>query len=47
MEYSSGNHFSPKNFYAITKYSFQKIEEFYKLKNKKINKFLIVALQLL
>jgi nucleoside-diphosphate-sugar epimerase len=36
MEYSSDNHFSPKNFYAITKYSFQKIEEFYKLKNKKI-----------
>ena len=36
MEYSSGNHFSPKNFYAITKYSFQKIEEFYKLNNKKI-----------
>jgi CDP-3, 6-dideoxy-D-glycero-L-glycero-4-hexulose-4-reductase len=36
MEYSSGNHFSPKNFYAITKYSFQKIEDFYKLNNKKI-----------
>ena len=36
MEYSSNNHFSPKNFYAITKYSFQKIEEFYKLNNKKI-----------
>jgi len=36
MEYSSGNYFSPKNFYAITKYSFQKIEEFYKLNNKKI-----------
>ena len=36
MEYSQGNHFSPKNFYAITKYSFQKIEEFYKLNNKKI-----------
>jgi nucleoside-diphosphate-sugar epimerase len=36
MEYSQGNHFSPKNFYAITKYSFQKIEEFYKLNNKNI-----------
>jgi CDP-paratose synthetase len=39
MEYSSGNYFSPKNFYAITKYSFQKIEEFYKLSNKKIKFF--------
>jgi len=36
MEYSHGNHFSPKNFYAITKYSFQKIEEFYKLNYKNI-----------
>ena len=36
MEYSEGNYFSPKNFYAITKYSFQKIEEFYKSNNKKI-----------
>lgn len=36
MEYSRGNHFSPKNFYAITKFSFQKIEEFYKLNNKNI-----------
>ena len=36
MEYSSSNYFSPKNFYAITKYSFQKIEEFYKLNNEKI-----------
>ena len=33
MEYSQGNNFSPENFYAITKYSFQKIEEFYKLRN--------------
>jgi CDP-paratose synthetase len=36
MEYSKGNYFSPKNFYAITKYFFQKIEEFYKLKYKNI-----------
>ncbi len=36
MEYSQGNYFSPENFYAITKYSFQKIEEFYKLNNKNI-----------
>ncbi len=36
MEYSYSNNFSPKNFYAITKYFFQKIEEFYKLNNKKI-----------
>ena len=36
MEYSEGNYFSPKNFYAITKYSFQKIEEFYKKDNPKI-----------
>jgi CDP-3, 6-dideoxy-D-glycero-L-glycero-4-hexulose-4-reductase len=36
MEYSQGNHFSPKNFYAITKYTFQKIEEFYKLNYKNI-----------
>ena len=36
MEYSKGNDFSPKNFYAITKYSFQKIGEFYKLHNKNI-----------
>ena len=36
MEYSKGNNFSPKNFYAITKYSFQKIGEFYKLHNKNI-----------
>ena len=36
MEYSQGDHFSPKNFYAITKYSFQKIEEFYKLNNNNI-----------
>jgi CDP-3, 6-dideoxy-D-glycero-L-glycero-4-hexulose-4-reductase len=36
MEYSRGNYFSPKNFYAITKYSFQKIGEFYKLNNKRI-----------
>ena len=36
MEYSQGNYFSPKNFYAITKYSFQKIEEFYKLNYKNI-----------
>jgi CDP-3, 6-dideoxy-D-glycero-L-glycero-4-hexulose-4-reductase len=33
MEYSQGNNFSPENFYAVTKYSFQKIEEFYKLRN--------------
>ena len=26
MEYSKGNDFSPKNFYAITKFSFQKID---------------------
>ena len=36
MEYSKGNHFSPENFYAVTKYSFQKVEEFYKLNNKNI-----------
>ena len=36
MEYSKGNYFSPKNFYAITKYFFQKIEQFYKLKYKNI-----------
>jgi CDP-3, 6-dideoxy-D-glycero-L-glycero-4-hexulose-4-reductase len=36
MEYSYGNQFSPKNFYAITKYTFQKIEEFYKLNYKNI-----------
>jgi len=36
MEYSHGNDFSPKNFYAISKYSFQKIEEFYKKNNPKI-----------
>jgi len=36
MEYSRGNNFSPKNFYAITKFSFQKIEEFYKKDNPKI-----------
>jgi CDP-3, 6-dideoxy-D-glycero-L-glycero-4-hexulose-4-reductase len=36
MEYSHGNQFSPKNFYAITKYTFQKIEEFYKLNYKNI-----------
>jgi len=36
MEYSNGNNFSPKNFYAITKFSFQKIEEFYKKNNPKI-----------
>ena len=36
MEYSNGNNFSPKNFYAITKFSFQKIEEFYKKDNPKI-----------
>jgi CDP-3, 6-dideoxy-D-glycero-L-glycero-4-hexulose-4-reductase len=36
MEYSDSNDFSPQNFYAITKYSFQKIEEFYKTNNKKI-----------
>ena len=36
MEYSQGNYFSPRNFYAVTKYSFQKIEEFYKLNNKNI-----------
>ena len=36
MEYSKGNRFSPENFYAVTKYSFQKVEEFYKLNNKNI-----------
>ena len=36
MEYSHSNQFSPKNFYAITKYTFQKIEEFYKLNYKNI-----------
>lgn len=36
MEYSQGKHFSPKNFYAITKYTFQKIEKFYKLNYKNI-----------
>ena len=36
MEYSGGNYFSPKNFYAITKFSFQKIEEFYKKYNPNI-----------
>jgi nucleoside-diphosphate-sugar epimerase len=36
MEYSNGNYFSPRNFYAVTKYCFQKIEEFYKLNNKNI-----------
>ena len=36
MEYSYNNHFSPKNFYAVTKFSFQKIEEFYKKYNPKI-----------
>ena len=36
MEYSQGNYFSPTNFYAITKHSFQKIEEFYKLNYKNI-----------
>ena len=36
MEYSHGNNFSPKNFYAITKFCFQKIEEFYKKDNPKI-----------
>ena len=36
MEYSRGNYFSPKNFYAITKYSFQKISEFFKFNNKRI-----------
>ena len=36
MEYSRGNYFSPKNFYAITKFSFQKVEEFYKKYNPKI-----------
>ena len=25
MEYSNGNYFSPRNFYAVTKYCFQKI----------------------
>ena len=36
MEYSYKNHFSPKNFYAVTKFSFQKIEEFYKKYNPNI-----------
>jgi nucleoside-diphosphate-sugar epimerase len=36
MEYSYKNHFSPKNFYAVTKFSFQKIEEFYKNYNPNI-----------
>ena len=36
MEYSYRNHFSPKNFYAVTKFSFQKIEEFYKKYNPRI-----------
>ena len=36
MEYSGGNYFSPKNFYAITKFSFQTIEQFYKKYNPKI-----------
>lgn len=36
MEYSYKNHFSPKNFYAVTKFSFQKIEEFYKKYNPRI-----------
>jgi nucleoside-diphosphate-sugar epimerase len=36
MEYSNGKNFSPKNFYAITKYFFQEIEQFYKLNNKQI-----------
>jgi len=36
MEHSYKNHFSPKNFYAVTKFSFQKIEEFYKKYNPKI-----------
>ena len=36
MEYSHSNNFSPKNFYAITKFSFQKIEEFYKKDYPKI-----------
>ena len=36
MEYSYKNHFSPKNFYAVTKFSFQKIEQFYKKYNPKI-----------
>ena len=36
MEYSDKRDFSPQNFYAITKYSFQKIEEFYKSYNKQI-----------
>jgi nucleoside-diphosphate-sugar epimerase len=34
MEYSKGENFSPKNFYAITKNSFQNIERFYKSNNK-------------
>jgi len=36
MEYSKGKRFSPKNFYAITKNSFQNIEQFYKSSNKRI-----------
>lgn len=36
MEYSKNNNFFPINFYAITKYFFQRIEKFYKLKNSKI-----------
>lgn len=36
MEYSKNNNFFPRNFYAITKYFFQRIERFYKLKNSKI-----------
>ena len=36
MEYSYRNHFSPKNFYAVTKFSFQKVEEFYKKYNPKV-----------
>ena len=36
MEYSCSNYFSPKNFYAITKFSFQTIEQFYKKYNPKI-----------
>ena len=36
MEYSCSNYFSPKNFYAVTKFSFQKIGEFYKKYNPKI-----------
>lgn len=36
MEYSKNNNFFPRNFYAITKFFFQRIERFYKLKNNKI-----------